>query len=78
MKTVISLPDDLFAQADAFAERAGMSRSKLYATALREYILSRQQGGLTERINAACAELDTSLPKDIAQLTRQKLLEIEW
>ncbi len=78
MKTVISLPDDLFTQADAFAERAGMSRSELYATALREYILSRQQDDLTERINAACAELDTSLPEDIAKMTRQKLLEVEW
>lgn len=78
MKTAISLPDDLFALADEFAKEAGLSRSELYATALREYILSRQQDDLTERINAACAQLDTSLPQDIAKATRQKLLEAEW
>lgn len=78
MKTAISLPDDLFAQADAFAKNAGMSRSELYVTALREFILSRQREDLTARINAACAKLDTSLPEDIARMTRQKLLEVEW
>ena len=55
-----------------------MSRSELYVTALREYIVSRQRDDLTERINAVCAELDTSLPEDIARITRQKLLEVEW
>lgn len=78
MKTAISLPDDLFLLADEFAKEAGLSRSELYATALREYILSRQQDDLTERINAACAQLETSLPQDIAKATRQKLLEVEW
>ena len=78
MKTAISLPDDFFAQADAFAEYAGLSRSERYATALREYILSRQQDDLTGRINAACTNLDTSLPEDMARMTRQKLLETNW
>ncbi len=78
MKTAISLPDDLFVLVDEFARNAGMSRSELYVTALREYIVSRQRDDLTERINAVCAELDTSLPEDIARITRQKLLEVEW
>ena len=78
MKTAISRPDDLFVQADTFAQRAGMNRSVLYATALREYILSRQQDDLTARINAACVDLDTSVPEDIAKMTRQKLLETDW
>jgi metal-responsive CopG/Arc/MetJ family transcriptional regulator len=29
MKTAISLPDDLFASADAYAERAALSRSEI-------------------------------------------------
>lgn len=78
MKPAISLPDDLFVLADEYATTLGLSRSELYATALREFIASRQRDDLTERINAACAILDTSLPKDIARSTRQKLLEAEW
>ena len=78
MKTAISLPDDLFFEAEEYAKSLGVSRSELYANALRAFILIRQQDDLTERINKACANLDTSLPSEIAKLTRQKLLEIEW
>lgn len=78
MKTAISLPDDLFVAADDFATAHGISRSQLYATALREYIENHSRADLTERINAACAELDTQLPDDMAQKTRRKLLEAEW
>lgn len=78
MKTAISLSDDLFLEADAFAKSVGMSRSELFATAVREYIKTHSRADLTERINAACATLDSRLPPDLAQTTRRKLLEIEW
>jgi metal-responsive CopG/Arc/MetJ family transcriptional regulator len=78
MKTAISLPDDLFMLADQFAKNLGISRSELYATAIRQFIIARQRDDLTEKINAACAKLDTSLPEDLARLTRQRLLEVEW
>lgn len=38
MKTDVSLPDELFALANDFAKQHGLSRSELYATALRNYI----------------------------------------
>ncbi len=78
MKTAISLPNDLFALADDFAKKVGISRSELYVVALREYILAKQRDNLTEQINLACAKLDTALPADIAATTRRRLLEIEW
>lgn len=55
-----------------------MSRSEFYATALRAFIAAQQRGGLTDRINAACARLDTTLPEDIARAARRRLLEAEW
>ncbi len=78
MKTAISLPDDLFSQADEFARQRGLSRSELYATALRAYLDTHRHDDLTERINRACAELDTTLPHDIAHMTRRTLREVEW
>jgi metal-responsive CopG/Arc/MetJ family transcriptional regulator len=78
MKTAISLPNDLFVLADEFARSLGISRSELYTMALREYIQSHVYVDLTERINAACATLETQLPADIADTTRRKLLEAEW
>lgn len=78
MKTAISLPDDLFVLADQFARDLGMSRSEFYATALRAFITSQQRESLTDSINAACSKLDTTLPADLAKMTRRKLLEVAW
>ena len=38
MKTAISIPDDLFRQVDACSRRLKVSRSRLFATAAREYL----------------------------------------
>lgn len=78
MKTAISLPDDLFVIADDFAKSMGMSRSELYAVAVREYIANNAKADLVERINAVCDETNTSLPNDTASVARKKLLEAEW
>ena len=78
MKTVVSIPDDLFALAGQCAEELGMSRSQFYAAAVRAFISAQQRCNLTERINAACAELDTALPEDLANAARKTLLDAEW
>ena len=51
MKTAISIPDDLFRLAEAAARRLRVSRSKLYATAISEFLDRRQTGAVTERLN---------------------------
>ncbi len=38
MKTAISLPDPLFAEAEKLAKKRGVSRSQLYARALEEHL----------------------------------------
>ena len=52
MKTAISLSDNLFQEADAFAKRAGISRSELYATAVAEYLARRNGDRVTAQLNA--------------------------
>ena len=64
--------------ADQFAKNLGMSRSEFYATAVRAFIAAQKRNTLTESINAACSKLDSTLPEDIATMTRRKLLEVEW
>lgn len=78
MKTAISLPDNLFMIAEEFARERSLSRSELYATALREYIDVHRGEGLTDKINQICMDLDSGLPSDIAHAARSKLLEAEW
>ena len=41
MKITVSVPDELFAQAEAEARRQGITRSALFQAALREYLMGR-------------------------------------
>ena len=78
MKTVISLPDDLFVLADNFAKEHGLSRSELFVTALRDYLTAQHHEDLTARINRACENLNPALPQELAPVVCRKLLAAEW
>ena len=51
MKTAVSVPDDLFRQAEAAARRLRVSRSHLYSTAISEFLDRRQANAVTDRLN---------------------------
>jgi metal-responsive CopG/Arc/MetJ family transcriptional regulator len=53
MKTAVSIPDVIFADADRLAKELGLSRSALYSKALRELIERRRSEAITAAINAA-------------------------
>jgi predicted transcriptional regulator len=52
MKTAVSIPDHVFASADALAEKLGLTRSALYATALSEFLARYSPDDVTEQLNA--------------------------
>lgn len=55
MKTAISIPDDLFESADALAEKLGLSRSRLYATAVAEFVAKHRDSDITGRLDEVYA-----------------------
>ena len=57
MKTAISLPDSLFRQADQMAAELSISRSRLVAMALEEFIRRHRQQRMTERLDAVYRDL---------------------
>lgn len=57
VKTAISLPESLFEQAETVAGEMNVSRSRLMALALEEFICRHQNRQLLEKINAAYEEL---------------------
>lgn len=71
MKTAVSLPDELFAQAEKEAKRLGVSRSELYARAISAFVSRRQFDTVTERLNQVYAEVSSEL--DAALLHMQLL-----
>ncbi|HEY9450053.1 MAG TPA: hypothetical protein VIQ60_09865 [Gemmatimonadaceae bacterium] len=65
MKTAISLPDDLFDEADALAERLGVSRSALYATAVAEFLAKHTASEVTARLNRVYSQQPGRLPPQL-------------
>jgi len=56
MKTAISIPDDLFDDAERLARAQKKSRSRLYGDAVREYVARHSAERVTETLDRVCAE----------------------
>ena len=78
MKTAISIPDDVFRSADALADRLGISRSQLYATALAEYLAKFQASKVTERLNAVYSTQPSRLDSRLRRAQRRAGERSEW
>ena len=72
MKTAISIPDAVFAEAERLARRLKKSRSELYSHALREYVARHGPEYVTETLDRLC---DVSPPeKDFATAAARRTL----
>ena len=56
MKTAISLPDNLYAEAERTAQSMGLPRSQLFARALEEFIHRHNKQLITEKLNDVYAK----------------------
>ena len=83
MKTAISIPDGVFQEAERLARRRKISRSRLYAEALAEYLLRHKPEAVTEAMNEVCGEVHTepdSAVSDpaVSAAARRVLARSEW
>jgi len=78
MKTAVSIPDDLFRRADAYANRSGKSRSELYREALDDYLARRDPQAITEALNALADDLADDHQGFVEQAARGVIERSEW
>jgi len=78
MKTAVSIPDDLFAQAEALASETKSSRSQLYACALREYVRRHAPERVTEEMDRVLREIDDPTDRFASRAGRRALSAVEW
>jgi metal-responsive CopG/Arc/MetJ family transcriptional regulator len=78
MKTAVSLPDDLFASADALARRLGMSRSALVAAALAEFVAKHRASKISERLDAVYSSEDNRLDGPTRGAQNRMLRREDW
>jgi hypothetical protein len=81
IKTAISIQKSLFKQADEFARKMKLSRSRLFALALEDYIHRQQNRELLSRINSAYGDEpeagDNNLRRKVRR-THRRMVEGEW
>jgi predicted transcriptional regulator len=73
MKTAISLPDSLFEQAEALAERLGVTRSELYARAIAEFVRVHSGEAITAAIDRVLAKAPSALDDNLARIQTRSL-----
>jgi len=78
MKTAVSIPDDVFEEAERLARRMKCSRSKIFSRALAEYIARHSADRVTEAMDRALAELDGAPDPFAVAAGRRTLDRTEW
>ena len=72
------MPDDLFRLAEAAARRLHVSRSKLYANAIAEYLNRQQDNTITERLNEVYARRPAKLDSGLHRAQLKSLEKDAW
>lgn len=78
MKTAVSIPDDLFEDADKLASRLKTSRSQLYARALNDFVSQHQEDKMTEAMNAVMEGMKDEEDSFSKKAASQILRNVEW
>ena len=82
MKTVVSIPDDLFEGVERLARRTNRSRSRLFSDALKEYLARHTPDKVTEAMNRALAQIGEEAGKEndpfVSSAARTALERSKW
>jgi metal-responsive CopG/Arc/MetJ family transcriptional regulator len=78
MKTAISLPDSLFLAAEKAAERLSMSRSQMYAKAIREFVELHAQADVTEKLDRVYEEHSSRLDPALRNMQKLSIEDDAW
>jgi metal-responsive CopG/Arc/MetJ family transcriptional regulator len=75
MKTAISIPDDVFQEADHLATELKQSRSQLYSLAVREYVARHSPAKVTAALDAVYDDVGDRSKLDFVSIAAQRALE---
>lgn len=78
MKTAISLPDSIFDEAEQYALKTKMNRSRLYSEALTEYLARHSPDEVTEAMNRVIDRLPKSSDRFLTLAAKRALERVEW
>ena len=82
VKTAISMPEGLFKELEAAAEEMQLSRSKVFALAVKEFLRERENRRMLEQLNRVYGvepdEEERNLAKAMKTRLRRLMAREEW
>ena len=78
MKTAISVPNDVFEEAERLVRQTKRSRSELYTLALTEYLARHAPDHITEAMDRVVSEVGEEVDEFVAEASRRILSRVEW
>lgn len=78
MKIAVSIPDDVFENAERLASRLNSSRSQLYARALAEFVARHDENQITSAMNQVIEQIDSEKDEFLKEAAKQSFRRTEW
>ena len=78
MKAAVSIPDEVFEEADRLARQLKTSRSHLYSRALKEFLARHAPDQVTEAMNRVVDEIGQAPDEVRRRATRRILEKTQW
>ena len=78
MKVAVSIPDPVFAEAEALAKQFGTSRSELYRRALGEFVSRHAADPVTCAMNEVVDAVGADTDEFGAEVSRRVMKRVEW
>lgn len=78
MKIAISIPEAVFKSAESLARRLGVSRSRLYATAVAEYVARHSRSEITRRLDEVYANETAKVDSGLRKAQVRSLPKDQW
>ena len=78
MKIAVSIPDNVFAEAERLTSRLKKSRSRLYTEAIKEYLARHDPDAITQALNEVYEHESSELDPGLAAVSTSLLARVEW
>lgn len=78
IKTAVSIPADVFEEAERLVAELQISRSQLYSRALQEFVARHAPDRLTEAMNRVIDEVGPEIAKFSQRASLRVLERVEW
>jgi len=78
LKTAISIPENIFLQAEETAKVLGLNRSRLYAAAIAEFLEKHRQDSIQAKLNEIYAQENSQVDPIFHKAQMMGLAKEDW